>query len=72
MAGPINTDRLKCFLSLFRFVETDADTDVELFQNLFLRSVFVLLCMWCSDCRPNTDTEFDGEQIHFQVLILLE
>ena len=26
---------------------------------------WVLLFMWCSDCRHNTDAEFDGEFIHF-------
>ena len=42
------------------FVDADADTDWKLFRIIFC-SVFVLLCMWCSDYRDNTDAEFDGE-----------
>ena len=34
--------------------------------------VLALLCMWCSDCRHNADTDFDGEPINFVVHMQIE
>ena len=49
-------------------VDTDTDTDTRyrletLFRLIHSWSVLALLCMWCSDYRHNTDTEFDCASI---------
>ena len=34
--------------------------------------LFVPLCLWCSNYRHNTDTEFDGESINFATQIQIQ
>ena len=71
----INTDRKNCFQSLvtcmYRYWYR-----LETLSELLARSVFMLLCMWCSDDCQTADA--DGELINFvtqiqiQILILWE
>ena len=73
--GRMQANAAIMILELIVFCSYRCRYRLETLSEVMYRSVLVFLCVWYSDNRQNTDTEFDGElmncvtQIQKQILI---